>query len=119
MKTTPLFIATFLLLGSFHPAALSQTAKIRAETSQGIKKREAEMTALCTKIKKKMSPAEWAEFEKAQRAWGVFRDQQVKFYEKHLTRFNASQNIALFVEEDLVEARVKQLREFLESWNSD
>lgn len=119
VKTTLLLASTFLIFGNIQPAAFGQTARIAAETSQSIKKREAQITALLSKIKKKMDRAEWAEFEKTQRAWVAFRDQQVKFYENHLGRFNASQNIALFVADELVEARVKQLTDFLDSWNSD
>lgn len=119
MKTTLLIASTLLILGNIQPAALGQTARIAAETSQSTKKREAQITALLSKIKKKMRPAEWAEFEKTQRAWVAFRDQQVKFYENHLARFNGSQNIALFVADELAEVRVKQLTDFLDSWNSD
>jgi hypothetical protein len=41
----------------------------------------------------------------------------VGFYENNLIRFNASQNIALFLRDELTGARIKQLQELLESWN--
>jgi uncharacterized protein YecT (DUF1311 family) len=110
------FLAVFAFL-SFQPAAFGQTARIANETTQSIKKHESELNALCGKIKKKMKPSEVAEFEKAQHAWAVFRDLECAFYEKNLMRFNGSQNLALFVRDSLVEERIKQLKEFLESWN--
>ena len=108
-----------ILLGfsTIQPTVHGQTAKIAAETTESIKKNEAELTALCSKIKKAMKPAEWAQFEKAQKAWTVFRDLEVGFYEKHLMRFNGSQNMALFLRDELAGARIKQLQELLESWN--
>ncbi len=102
---------------AIQPVVFGETAKVATETRQSIKKREAELSALCGKIKKKMSPAEWAEFQKAQQAWVAFRDLEVGFYENNLIRFNASQNIALFLRDELTGARIKQLQELLESWN--
>jgi uncharacterized protein YecT (DUF1311 family) len=117
MSPCHLLFSILLVFSAIQPAVHGQTASIAAETNKSIKKQEAEITALCGKIKKAMRPAEWAQFEKAQRAWTVFRDLEVGFYEKYLMRFNGSQNMALFVRDELAGARIKQLQELLESWN--
>jgi uncharacterized protein YecT (DUF1311 family) len=117
MHPRHLLISFTFIFSAIQPVVHGQTARIAAETNASMKKQEAELTALCSKIKKAMKPEEWAQFEKAQRAWTAFRDLEVAFYEKHLMRFNGSQNMALFLRDDLVRTRIKQLQELLESWN--
>lgn len=117
MKLRHLVACVLLASVAVQTSASAQTARIAAETNESIQKHEAEMNALCGKIKKKMRPNEWAEFEKAQKAWVAFRTLQVGFYENNQMRFEGSQNLPLFVKDELTEARVKQLKELLESWS--
>jgi uncharacterized protein YecT (DUF1311 family) len=112
------FAVVALSFSCLQPTAFGQTARIAAETTQSIKKQENEMSALCSKIKKKMRAPEAAQFDKVQRAWLAFRDLELAFYEGNQTRFAGSQNLPLFVHESLLAERIKQLKEMLESWES-
>ena len=110
-------VAAALTSLTLSPTVFAQTARIASETNQEIKKADATVQSLCGKLKKILSPAEWAEFNKAQQAWVAFRERERNFYENNIVRMNASQNFPLFVVQSVTEARVKQLEELLDAWN--
>ena len=77
---------------------------------------EERLNAAWAKLKKKMPADEFAELQKAQRAWIAYRDLQIKSYEATYAKMDGTMWIPISVSAvmELTKERVQDLEGFLE-----